>query len=191
MNYAAETLAVHLKKARENKGLSQRELSVLAGVPQSHISKIENKAVDLRVSSLSAIAHALDLGLVLVPRKALPAVNSITRSVSEKQIVNSEIKRELDRIKAMMRSARSTSTRMGLRDVQQDIRTIEAHQAQISDLGSLRVLRQAIEKAGGRKADAHAANLIHEFRNQLIHTFPIEKQNVSSRPAYRLGDDDE
>ena len=79
MTYEAERLAATLKAAREKKTLSQRTLSVRAGVPQSHISKIENGKVNLTVSSLTAIAHALDLELALVPRKAMPAVNSITR----------------------------------------------------------------------------------------------------------------
>ena len=79
MNYAAEHIARELRKAREEKGLSQRELGRKAGVPQGHISKIENCAVDLRVSSLVALARALDLELALVPRKSLPAVKSLVR----------------------------------------------------------------------------------------------------------------
>ena len=80
MNYATEYIARELKKAREAKGLNQRELGRKAGVPQGHISKIENGAVDLRVSSLVALARALDLELALVPRKVLPAVKSLVRS---------------------------------------------------------------------------------------------------------------
>lgn len=99
MSYGTEELAARLKAAREAKGLSQRDLSALAGVPQSHISKIENNAVDLRVSSLSSIAHALDLELMLIPRKALPAVRSIARSVAGTPLINAETQRELDRIR--------------------------------------------------------------------------------------------
>lgn len=80
MTYRTEIIADTLRKAREEKGLSQRALSAHAGVPQSHISKIENNAVDLRLSSLAAIANALDLELMLIPRKAVPAVKSLTRT---------------------------------------------------------------------------------------------------------------
>jgi predicted transcriptional regulator len=59
-------------------GLSQRELSRQSGVPQSHISKIENGGVDLRLSSLVSIARVLELELELIPRKYLAVVNSIT-----------------------------------------------------------------------------------------------------------------
>ena len=80
MSYATEHFASTLKTARESKGLSQRELSKKVGMPQSHISKIENGAIDLRLSSLVALAHVLDLEPTLVPRKAVSAVKSIIRS---------------------------------------------------------------------------------------------------------------
>ena len=81
MSYTTEEFSEQLRTAREKKGLSQRALSALVGVPQSHISKIENSGVDLRLSSLTAIARALDLELTLVPRKALTAVKSVSRNV--------------------------------------------------------------------------------------------------------------
>ena len=71
-----------LKEARQAKQLSQRQLARMAGVPQSHISKIENAGVDLRISSLTEIARALDLELMLVPRKAVPVLRSIMRGAS-------------------------------------------------------------------------------------------------------------
>jgi len=77
MIYAIEYLAKALKKAREDKKLSQRALSQKTGMPQAHISKIENAAVDLQASSLIEMARALDLEVVLVPRKHVPAVNSL------------------------------------------------------------------------------------------------------------------
>ena len=80
MAYAIEDIARTLKDARRRKGLSQRALSALSGIHQYQISKIENGAVDLRLSSLIELARALDLDLKLVPRKAVPAVDSVVRS---------------------------------------------------------------------------------------------------------------
>ena len=80
MSYATEHIARALKAARESKGLSQRQLSAKSGVPQGHISRIENGAVDLRVSSLVELARVLDLELTLVPRRMVPALQSIVRS---------------------------------------------------------------------------------------------------------------
>jgi len=75
-----DKIIVALKNARKAQGLSQVELSERVGVPQSHISKIENGNVDIQLSSLKQIARALDFELQLVPKKALPAVQSIIRS---------------------------------------------------------------------------------------------------------------
>jgi transcriptional regulator with XRE-family HTH domain len=65
-------IAATLKAARLRKGLTQRELGHLAGVPQSHVSKIEAGAVDLRFSSLVALAELLDLRFELVPNTPVP-----------------------------------------------------------------------------------------------------------------------
>jgi|GEM_PF-508160 len=82
MNYGIQTVARRLREARQGKNLSQRALGNLAGVPQAQISRIEAGNIDLRLSSLRAIANALDLEIVLVPRKALPAVHSLIRQTS-------------------------------------------------------------------------------------------------------------
>lgn len=65
-------IAATLKAARLRKGLTQRELGRLAGVPQSHVSKIEAGSVDLRFSSLVALAELLDLRFELVPSTPVP-----------------------------------------------------------------------------------------------------------------------
>ncbi len=77
MTYSIQEMAATIKAARKKKGLSQRALSAKTGVPQSHISKIENGMVDLQVSSLIEIARTLDLELVLVPRGLMPAVQAL------------------------------------------------------------------------------------------------------------------
>lgn len=80
MRYELGHIARALKDARTRKGLSQRELSQRSGVPQGQISKIENGMVDLRASSLVALARALDVDLILVPRRSVPVVKAIIRS---------------------------------------------------------------------------------------------------------------
>lgn len=66
-----------IKKARQKKGFSQRALSLKTGIPQSHLSKIEQGLVDLQLSSLIEIARVLDLELVLVAKNLLPAVQAM------------------------------------------------------------------------------------------------------------------
>lgn len=77
MIYAVEPLCEALKSAREEKALSQRALGKSAGMPQAQISKIENAAVDMKTSTLIELARALDLEVMLVPRKHVPGVKAI------------------------------------------------------------------------------------------------------------------
>ncbi len=92
MSYVTEQILESLREARVRKGLSQRELSARSGVPQSHISKIESGSVDLRMSSLIALARVLDLELFVAPKKSVPAIKSIIRSnhVSNNNGINDE-----------------------------------------------------------------------------------------------------
>jgi DNA-binding Xre family transcriptional regulator len=80
MPHSTVPLVAALKAARARKGLSQRALSARAGMPQSHLSKIESGAVDIRLSSFVQLARLLDLEPMLVPRARVPAVDAILRS---------------------------------------------------------------------------------------------------------------
>jgi transcriptional regulator with XRE-family HTH domain len=75
--YAVKHLAETLREARLAQGLSQRELAARAGLGQNRLAPIEAGAVDLRASTLVQIARALDLELVLTPRRVLPVVQSL------------------------------------------------------------------------------------------------------------------
>lgn len=77
MVFVVEHIAIALKHARQAHKLSQRALSQKAGLPQAQISKIENAVVDPKASSLIALARALDLELVLVPRQYVPAMQHL------------------------------------------------------------------------------------------------------------------
>lgn len=59
--------------------MSQRALSTRTGIPQSHISRIENAGADLRLTSLMTLAHALDLEFMLIPRQLVAAVEGLQR----------------------------------------------------------------------------------------------------------------
>ena len=80
MSYKTEDFARQIQVARQAAGLSQRGLSIKAGVTQSQVSQFESGAHEPRISKLIDLARALDLELVLVPRKMLPAIQSIVRS---------------------------------------------------------------------------------------------------------------
>lgn len=71
--------ATALNAARHRAGLSQRALGAKLGIAQSHLSKIERAAVDPQLSSLTEIARALGLELMLVPKQLVPAVQALQR----------------------------------------------------------------------------------------------------------------
>ncbi len=86
MLYSLEQIVAALKAARTQKGLSQKALGVKVGLPQSHISRIEQGLVDLQTSSLIQLARTLDLELMLVPSKLVPTFQALQRVKKEKAL---------------------------------------------------------------------------------------------------------
>jgi predicted transcriptional regulator len=74
-----------LKQARHHNKLKQSELGGKLGLPQSHISRIEQGATDPRLSTVTDMARLLDQELVLVPRDMLPAVRALLSGADEQQ----------------------------------------------------------------------------------------------------------
>ena len=72
-----------LRDARRVQGLSQRELEERTGVRQAHLSRIENGALDPRLSCIEQVARGLGYACVLVPRRELPAMTALLRGIDE------------------------------------------------------------------------------------------------------------
>ena len=64
-------------------GLTQSKLGKKLGLPQSHISKIEQDATDPRLSTVTDMARILDLELMLIPRQQISHIASLLKG--EKQ----------------------------------------------------------------------------------------------------------
>lgn len=198
MNYAAAHIATTLKNAREAKGLSQRGLSDLAGVPQSHISKIESGGVDLRVSSLVALARALDLELALVPRKSVPAVNSIVRSSKDERSIDrtgASSKSAVSELKRLQKQLDETrhfySSNTEFAQLQRQLRDLQHLKIPLQDLGKLREINKMLKTftaAGDPDVLRQPLLEIQELRNRIAHSgsFPM---TTKARPAYSLEED--
>ena len=74
-----EYLIIELRKIRKKKGITQFQLAHQVGLPQSHISAIEQGKKGLRVSTLIQIARTLDHELMLVPRQLETFVKSMIK----------------------------------------------------------------------------------------------------------------
>lgn len=194
MSYATEHIASTLKATRERKGLSQRALSQVAGVPQGHISKIENDAVDLRISSLVALARALDLELTLVPRKTLPAVQSVVRSseaaAGSRGENTRQVRKELERFQEAFASfLSSNSVPEELAQLQRQVR--ELQHLNVPDAEAFRAANKALRAfQENQDLDAVRESLVRlrNLRNTLAHAHPSSSESV--RPAYSLEEDD-
>lgn len=195
MNYEAIALAAILKTAREKKGLSQRQLSARAGVPQSHISKIETTGVDLRISSLAAIANALDLEIALVPRKAMPAVKSISRSLENAPQILPDVAKEMRNIAKHLNAAKALSIdTSAVSALQRHYKEIQQFQNLIKDTNVLQHLSATMKEfteSGGVEALRRANEQMASVRNALAHASPPQISLDTPRAAYQLdGDDD-
>ncbi len=199
MNYTITHIANELKAEREARGLSQLALSKLAGIPQSHISKIENGTVDLRLSSLIELARALGLELTLVPRKALPAVKSIVRgSARPSKNIPSNIPSTIKELK------RIQNTITGFTKDHPSIKEFAQIQRQINDIQHFRVSNsdlEAIQKASKTLQAIKFDNsyiesvrkTLSEFqnvRNALAHSSIDLPAIETVRSAYALESDD-
>ena len=94
-NYITKEFAVKLREARKRAGLTQKELGEKTGMPQSHISRIENGEVDVQASSLVEIARVLGLELILVPSELVPAVEGLKREFRMNSLTPNTINKNL------------------------------------------------------------------------------------------------
>lgn len=200
MTYAIEHIARTLKGAREARGLSQRALSARAGMPQSHISKVEQGAVDLRVSTLVELARALDLELELVARKALPAVRAIVaRSDESAPAAARSSRRALRALKQVQdiaaRAARVHPTVIELARIQQQARELRHFTIAGDRVGTLRDAAVAVkayhENTAGLESLQDALAQLRDLRTALAHALPSGSDDAKTvRPAYSLDGDD-
>jgi transcriptional regulator with XRE-family HTH domain len=191
MNYANEAIIAALKAARESGGLSQRDLSAKAGVPQSHISKIEGGGADIRLSSLIELARALELELVLVPRHLVPAVEGVLRAAPLPQPESRSEHKELARAaKALGKIARHQPKTEWLDRLRQILRELGHFRLSTSDLAIIDKAAHGLAALADGKDDgvslSEIRNTLQNLRNRIAHAVPAPPQ-----PAYSLEDDDD
>jgi transcriptional regulator with XRE-family HTH domain len=191
MNYANEAIIAALKTARETSGLSQRDLSAKAGVPQSHISKIESGGTDIRLSSLIELARALELELVLVPRHLVPAVEGVLRAAPTPQSDPTSTHKELERAaKALGRIARQQPKTEWVDRLRQILRELGHFRLGRNDLTVINKAADSLAVIADGKGDAVSVaeirNTLQNLRNRIAHAVPAPPQ-----PAYSLEEDDD
>lgn len=206
MSIAIEEIAASIKAARTAKGLTQRQLGERVGLPQSHISKIESGSVDLQLSSLVEIGRALGLELKLVPRKTLPAIESVVRSQRERSETSrtlatiAETNRFAERIRESYPSVTEVnafqSALQNIQAIRLNPETVKAIQDALQPVAHLKKHLQdlgwALDQQDGTKKLAQqieaSARALQHVRNLQVHT--IDRESTPRSPAYRLEEDD-
>lgn len=194
MNAIAD-IAGKLKEARKAKGLSQRALAKLARVPQSHISKIENAGVDLRLSSLTEIARALDLELTLVPRNTVSAVRSIVRSAQPEipSLTSLALHDNLGKVEKLAdmiaEQYSSVKEAVQLQSRVHDLTRLAIPDSYLSSVRKLQKELDRVNKQPDLKRLIDSLDSVEVLRNALAHS-PSEELRRVSRSAYSLEDDD-
>ena len=193
MAYKSEHIAEQLRLAREAAGLSQRELSLRSGLTQSHISQIERGAMEPGLSSLVDLTRALDLEVVLAPRKMLPAIRSIVQSAS----ISSNTEASTFQQKEVVRFERLAIKQKQLYGSSADLDTISAGLKLLRHLPmtaeEIALLQTQAEQLKTYQASPQSRAIVSEIaqtvrrlRNEAVH-----RDSRPSRSAYGLDEDDD
>lgn len=194
--YGLEPLTEAIRQARLAKGWSQRDLSARAHLTQAQISRIENGAVDMQVSTLVELARSLDLDLQLVPRSAITAVEAAVRSAEERSEERSA-RNLLANLRRLAEEARASAPgREDIASIASSLQELESlapllrGTLMIADLERLRTNLEGFlnyppaERPSHAKTYRDAAAWLKNLRNSLVHA------PHSERPAYSLDDED-
>ncbi len=191
MNYQSESLIAQAREVREASGVSQRALSERAGLTQSHISQIESSKIEPGLSSFIDMTRALDLELMLVPKRLVPAVLSFVKAQAtpdmhihagqpnDKRFARAErlVKKmkhlygssaDLDRIEETLRFLRRVSLAdQEMQLVRDQVARLERYQASDQAAPIVRDIAQNLQR----------------LRNSIAHG-----RSTQQRPAYSLDD---
>jgi transcriptional regulator with XRE-family HTH domain len=193
-------MAMLLRNAREKKGLSQRELSTLSGVRQSQISRIEQGAVDLRVTSLIELARALELELTFVPRPAVPAVQSIVRSATPSSGSYRDVRRTLKEVRGLEEILAQNPSALELEpnelgQLQRNLKDMTYFQLSSAERNEIRNTRKIVEDYlsdhKNLAAVQEALARLRKMRNAHAHAIAPKAASGEVRPAYTLDEDDD
>jgi len=193
MAYQRESLIAQAREIREASGVSQRALSERAGLTQSHISQIESGKMEPGLSSFIDMTRALDLELVLVPKKLVPAILNLVKAQATPDM---HIHAGQPNDKRFVRAERLVKKLRQLYGSSADLDRIDEllrflRRVNLSDQ-EMQLVRELIARLERHQASAQAAPIVRDIaqnlqrlRNSIAHAAPSEP-----RPAYSLDDGD-
>ncbi|MCA9784346.1 MAG: helix-turn-helix transcriptional regulator [Calditrichaeota bacterium] len=191
MRHDIQELATAIRLARIRRGLSQKELGLATGLPQSHVSRIEKGVVDAKLSTFLDLARALDLELMLIPRQQVLLAESVLGSkVQSSPGRNDAWEKSTARLIRRIRQRLATqavSAENG-KLVDQTLAELLSMVPAIPDTRQRRVLDLLREIGKVSQDPEKVSRALAELRQLsagIMGEAPFERQ-----PAYRLGDDE-
>lgn len=195
MAYKTKHITRQIRVAREQRSMSQRELSARAGLTQSHISQIERGIMEPGLASLVDVARALDLEIVLAPKKLMPAIANILDSASfTRDTLTSQQRNLIGRIDRWLVDGRYrfaiASDADSLKDSLALLRHLPLSVDELEKLNDLAmVLQRWKSDPPPAKEVSDFARAVRSLRNAAVHR---DRDDAPPRSAYALdeGDDD-
>ncbi|GAA4187025.1 helix-turn-helix domain-containing protein [Shinella granuli] len=194
MSYKTEHITQQIRAVREARNMSQRELSARSGLTQSHISQIERGTMEPGLSSLVDVARALDLEIVLAPKKLMPAIGNILGSASVTgDMLTSQQRKLVRRLERWLAKGREQFTISSEADTLKDSLALLRHLPLSADeLDRLRDVSLQLDHwqddPPTSKALGEFARAIRHLRNAAVHR---DRDDAVPRSAYALDEEDE
>ncbi len=194
MGYKSEDLIREIRDRRTDAGISQRALAARSGLTQAHISQIETGTLEPGLSSFIDMARALDLEIMLVPKKFLPAVQGILRQTSTEQSTPQDGEAALREIgrgeRLVIKQKQLYGSSADLDRIADALRFFRHAPLRKPDLqivtGAINKLRRYQASPQSKDIVAAIATDLQQLRNRVVHS-PSE----APRPAYAINDEDD
>jgi transcriptional regulator with XRE-family HTH domain len=195
MTYKTEDLIAQIREVREASGTSQRALSDRAGLTQSHISQIESGKMEPGLSSFIDMARALDLELMLLPKKLVPAVLGLVKTQATPEM---RIHAGQPNDKRFARAERLIKKMKDLYGSSADLDRIDEYlrflrRVHLSDQ-EMQLVRELIARIERYQTSPQAAPVIRDIAQNLqrLRNSIAHGNSTDPKPAYALdegGDD--
>jgi len=194
VGYKSEDLIREIRDRRTDAGISQRALAARSGLTQAHISQIETGTLEPGLSSFIDMARALDLEIMLVPKKFLPAVQGILRQTSTEQSTPQDGEAALREIgrgeRLVIKQKQLYGSSADLDRIADALRFFRHAPLRKPDLqivtGAINKLRRYQASPQSKDIVAAIATDLQQLRNRVVHS-PSE----APRPAYAIDDEDD
>lgn len=174
--------------------MSQRELSARSGLTQSHISQIERGTMEPGLASLVDVARALDLEIVLAPKKLMPAIGNILASASfTSDTLTSQQRNLVGRIDRWLAEGKErfaiASDADNLKDSLALLRHLPLSADELETLSELAMSLQGWHSAPPTPREmSDFARAVRALRNAAVHR---DRDDAAPRSAYALDEEED